>query len=351
MLNYNYFIFTLLFQFQKEQMIENTPIDVTVLMPVYNSERYLKDAIVSILNQTFKNFELLIVNDGSLDRSDEIIRSFKDSRIIYINNATNSGIVDALNEGLKLSRGTYIARMDADDVANPNRLALQFEFLKANPDYKLCGTNATLINHSGEKTGKIKRPYNYANIKVQQFFRNAFIHPTIMADAALMKSLGYAKDYEYAEDYFLFSQIAMRYKAANINYEGIQYRVHNESISAKKLEGMVKSETQTMVYLLALLFDEITNAAVKTHHLLLRPPQNAGKQDIKNIENHLINIKNANQTKHIFDESLLEKQLQKEWFETLKRSNENNKFKKFVSSKLFSASPYNLKHLSKLLFA
>ncbi|RZK15481.1 MAG: glycosyltransferase family 2 protein, partial [Flavobacterium sp.] len=140
-------------------------------MPVFNSERYLKQAIESILNQTFKNFEFIIINDGSSDSSDKIINSFNDTRIIYVNNETNRGIVAALNEGLSLSKGKYIARMDADDVANPDRLTLQHQFLINNPAYKLCGTNAVAINNEGENTGKIKRPNNSSKIKALQLFR------------------------------------------------------------------------------------------------------------------------------------------------------------------------------------
>ncbi len=331
-------------------MTKETPIAVTVLMPVYNSELYLKDAIDSILNQTFKNFELLIVNDGSSDSSDKIIRSFDDSRINYINNQVNKGIVAALNEGLNLSRGKFIARMDADDIADSERLAKQYEFLVENPDYKLCGTNAIAINNKGEENRRIKRPHSSEKIKVLQLFRNAFIHPTIMADAEVMKSFGYAKDYEYAEDYLLFSQITMNHKVTNLDYSGIKYRLHSESISAKKLDEMAISEMKTMKYLLSFLFDDVSDFVLASHHSLLRPKQHINPQETQQIEKHLLAIKNINSNKLLFSAATLDTQLKKEWFETLKKSTLKNKVKAFISSELFSFHMSDVKRLFKLLF-
>jgi glycosyltransferase involved in cell wall biosynthesis len=332
-------------------MTKDTPIDVTVLMPVFNGELYLKEAMESILNQTFSNFELLIINDGSSDSSHEIICSFDDDRIVYINNKTNQGIVAALNEGLRLSRGKYIARMDADDMASLDRLEVQYRFLAKNTGYKLCGTNAIAINSEGKETAKIRRPHIPARVKALQLFRNAFIHPTIMADAEVMKSFGYAKAYEYAEDYLLFSQIAMHHKVINLNYNGIKYRIHNESISAKKRNEMVQSEIKTERYLLSFLFNEVSDQTLNDHHLLLRPKQNIDAAQTHSIEAHLLSIKNANREKQIFEVNALEKQLLKEWYEILKKSMQAKKLNSFISSDLFSFRMFNLKQFIKLLFA
>ena len=108
---------------------------VSILMPVYNSEKYLREAIKSILNQTFTNFELIIINDGSTDNSLKIIKSFKDNRIKIIKNKGNLGLIKTLNKGIDLAQGKYIARMDADDIAMPKRLEKQIAFFNENPDY------------------------------------------------------------------------------------------------------------------------------------------------------------------------------------------------------------------------
>jgi len=118
---------------------------VTVLMPVYNGEKYLNEAIDSILNQTYTNFEFLIINDGSTDRSVEIIKGYNDSRIKLIHNKKNMGLVYTLNRGLALALGKYIVRMDADDISLPNRFKLQLDFMEINTEVALCSGNAMSI--------------------------------------------------------------------------------------------------------------------------------------------------------------------------------------------------------------
>ena len=120
-------------------MIESSPI-VTVLMPVYNAEKYLAEAINSILNQTFTNYELLIINDGSTDKSEEIILKYSDKRIRYIKNDKNIRLVATLNKGIELAKGKYIARMDADDISVPTRLEKQITLLENNEDIGVCGS-------------------------------------------------------------------------------------------------------------------------------------------------------------------------------------------------------------------
>ena len=130
--------------------------DISVLMPVFNSERYLKTAIESILNQTFQDFELIIVDDGSTDASENIIRSFESEKIFSYKNAGNIGLIATLNRGIDLCRGKYIARMDADDVSLPTRLEKQFNFLKKNPEYALVGSNAERIDDKNKHL-RVKR--------------------------------------------------------------------------------------------------------------------------------------------------------------------------------------------------
>src|ERR1017187_7276972 len=120
-------------------MKNNSPY-ITVLMPVYNAAPFLREAIDSILNQTFKNFELLIINDGSTDNCEEIILTYKDPRIRYIKNETNIKLISTLNKGIKLSKGKYIVRMDADDISFPDRIEKQVNYMETNPAIALCGT-------------------------------------------------------------------------------------------------------------------------------------------------------------------------------------------------------------------
>lgn len=326
----------------------NTPeILLTVLMPVYNSEKFLEASIESILKQTLKAFEFIIINDGSTDSSEDIIKSFCDSRIRYISNFSNKGIVETLNEGLKLSRGKYIARMDADDIASPERLSKQLRYMQTHPECKLCGSRALGIDVKGVKLYSINRPLNRDKIKVFNLFRNAFIHPAIMADAEVIKEYAYHEDYKYAEDYLLFSKISMNYSVANLKHCLLNYRIHNESITAKKNEEMIRSELKTIAYLLSFLFDKVSESMLLLHHSLLRPANTSFP--IRKMEEHLISISHANEKKHIYNQAILDKQLQKEWFSLLLKSKDRLALNKFLSSELFRVKHLNLKQLFKLM--
>lgn len=318
-------------------------------MPVFNGEKYLKDAIASIINQTLSDFEFLIINDGSTDHSEEIIKSFDDSRIVYIKNNKNKGIVETLNDGLAISKGKYIARMDADDIAFPDRLEQQLKFMLAHPNCKICGSQAIAINEEGKKIHKIKRPFLNDDIKINHLFRNSFIHPSVIFDAPVAKELKYSFDCQYAEDYYLFSQIALKHKVANLKQPLLFYRIHSENITAKKQVEMYNSEKETMSYLLSDLFGgEISEEIVSIHHSFLR--RTFENIALDKVENHLLTIKNANKTKKNYNQELLEKMLQKEWFNFLFFSPEQNSLSKFVKSELSSVKHFSFKQWVKLAF-
>ena len=153
---------------------------VTVLMPVYDGEKYLREAIDSILSQTFTDFEFLIIDDGSSDRTVNIIHSYEDTRIILIKNETNLGLVATLNRGLSLAKGEYIARMDADDISFCDRLDQQVSFLDSNPEVSLLGTNAQVIDAKGNLKDVCHIVSGDKLLKWQMCYDCPFIHPTIM---------------------------------------------------------------------------------------------------------------------------------------------------------------------------
>src|SRR4051812_32189612 len=132
-------------------------VKVTVLMSAYNTEMYISEAIHSVLNQTFTDFELLIVNDGSTDKTMEIIQTFKDPRIILVNQP-NGGVSKALNNGLHHAKAKFIARFDSDDICYPERLQVQYDFMQENPDYVLCGSSADYIDKNGEYIFSLECP-------------------------------------------------------------------------------------------------------------------------------------------------------------------------------------------------
>ena len=156
---------------------------ISVIMPVYNAETYVEEAIKSILNQTFEDFEFLIINDGSEDNSLSIINNYasKDNRIKIISRE-KKGLVFSLNEGIKLAKGKYIARMDADDISVPERFKKQISYLERNSDVDICGT---WIETFGRSMEVLKYPVQHDDIKVALLFAFGLAHPSIMAKKTL----------------------------------------------------------------------------------------------------------------------------------------------------------------------
>ncbi len=191
---------------------------VTVVMSVYNEENSIADAINSILNQTFKNFEFLIIDDGSTDMSLKIINDFKkkDLRIRVLKNKKNLNLSNSLNKGIKLSRGKYIARMDADDISLPDRLYHQVKFLDSNPDIGICGT-WIMNKKNGNK--KIKKyPINHELIKINLLFKPPIAHPTaiLKKETIIENNLFYNPKFNKAQDYELWSRAIQKTKFTNI---------------------------------------------------------------------------------------------------------------------------------------
>lgn len=201
---------------------------ITVLMPVYNGAPYLAEAIESILRQTYEKLELLIINDGSTDRSVEIIKSYKDARIRLVHNQSKLKLIATLNKGLKLSRGEYIARMDSDDISRPERLQKQIGFMEANTDVGVCGTWFELIP-SGEV---VERPITNEEIKIHLFRNCALGHPTVMMRKKILKAhnIFYNQKYAYGEDYELWTRLIKVTKLHNLPEVLLGYRVHESQI-------------------------------------------------------------------------------------------------------------------------
>lgn len=209
--------------------------DVTVLMPVYNASRHLREAIGSVLQQTFTNFELLVIDDGSTDDSIAIIKSFDDPRIRLVQNPVNKGISATLNYGIELATTDLIARMDADDICYPERLSLQIEHFKENPLTSMLSTSVRVISDKGEPLYKdvFDRVYNAYNIN----FICPVYHPTVMFRREIVLRLGgYA--IPYAEDLDLWWRLSREYKMDHLVEVLLDYRMNDESLSnvAKKQE-------------------------------------------------------------------------------------------------------------------
>jgi glycosyltransferase involved in cell wall biosynthesis len=205
---------------------------ITVLMPAYNAEKYIAEAISSVLKQSFSDFELLIINDGSTDKTVKIIQSFNDKRIVVIHQE-NRGIAAALNTGLKNSRAPYIARFDADDVCYTDRLKVQYDFISAYPEYHIIGSAADYMNVAGDYIFT-QHPVAHLNEEIQglKYTICPFIHSTVFYKKdVIVKNGGYNEHAYTFEDHFLWVNILKNEKACNLSQPLIKVRLNPESIT------------------------------------------------------------------------------------------------------------------------
>ena len=203
---------------------------VSVVMPVYNVEQYVGKAIESILNQTFSEFEFIIVDDSSTDNTWNIIQSYSDKRITAIQNKNNIGNYPSRNKGMKLAKGKYIAVMDGDDIAVPERIEKQFLYLEANPDIIALGSD--FITSQKKREGVMSKSEDLCFGLLRTV---SILHPSLMVRTDIINSLGgYNEEYKYASDYNLFCSLALIGKIENLPDVLMIYRVHKNQISSDK---------------------------------------------------------------------------------------------------------------------
>lgn len=207
---------------------------ISVVMSVYNGEKYLRESIESILNQTYRNFEFIIINDGSTDSTREIVLSYDDPRICLIDNKENIGLTKSLNKGLRIARGGYIARMDADDISMPNRFESQIDFLNHHREYAVVGTLLKVINENSKVIFTIEKPIQHTDIRDFLNRDNCIGHGSAMIRKTCLQSVGfYDESIEKSQDYDLWLRISQNYKLANIPQYLYMWRNHKENISEK----------------------------------------------------------------------------------------------------------------------
>lgn len=205
---------------------------VSIIMPAYNSEKFIKESISSILIQSYSNFELIVINDGSLDKTVEIIKSFSDQRIKLIDSKVNYGIAASRNKGLDLSRGCYISFCDSDDTWKEKKLENQINILENNDEYQLAYTNALLIDKTGRSFGSKIYPKNL-NYN-QMLSRNYICNSSSIFKAKFLDGLRFENIKH--EDYLFWLRLFSRgVKAINTNNFLISYRVHDSNFTSNKL--------------------------------------------------------------------------------------------------------------------
>jgi glycosyltransferase involved in cell wall biosynthesis len=209
------------------------PPEVSVVMSVYNGERFLQEAVRSILDQTFPDFEYIIVDDGSTDQTASILGSFDDQRIRLIYNPENLGLTASLNKGIDAAQGEFIARMDADDVSLPSRLEKQVSYLRSHPDIGVVGTDKQDIDLEGRYLEKNWNPPTLPGyVGWRLYFGNPIIHPSVMIRKRCLENVGLYDNYKRtAQDYDLWMRLSRVTKLSNLNEVLILYRRHSRSIT------------------------------------------------------------------------------------------------------------------------
>jgi len=212
-------------------MISKPRIDV--IMSVYNGEKYLREAIESILNQTYTNFKFIIVDDGSNDSSLDIINSFADERIEVIINKKREGLTRSLNKALEAAESKYVARQDADDVSLPSRFESQVDFLEKHLEVDVLGTGIYLIDEEGNEIGeRTTHPSPSRQIFLE---RNEVFHGSaIIKRDALEAAGGYNELFKYSQDYELWLRLAKEHNVRNLQTPLYAFRIHKSSVSLKK---------------------------------------------------------------------------------------------------------------------
>jgi len=204
--------------------------EITVLMPVYNAEQFIRESIESILNQTFTDFELLIIDDGSTDRSLAIVSTFSDPRIRILRNHGNRGVVFSLNRGVQSARGTYIARMDADDIADQTRLMRQYAYLSNHAGVDLCGSGMVVFR-GRERAHRVYYSLRYDVLKAEALFNSPLPHPGVMVRKHVLTTNPYRETAVHAEDYELWSRLLPIHRAVNLPFFLLRYRVSENNIT------------------------------------------------------------------------------------------------------------------------
>lgn len=282
---------------------------VSILMPVYNAEPYLSEAIQSMLNQTYADFELIILDDCSTDRSAEVVQTFSDTRIIYHRNEVNSGLANNLNTGLKLAKGKYIARMDGDDISLPHRLQTQVDFLESHPDIDLCSCAMQMFGADNQLWIRDRDP---EQVKITMMFYSAVLHASSVfrRDVFEKNNLYYKQETFPAEDYDLWARAAFFCRMVNLPDVMYLYRMHRTQVTSTDPRSAEKCREIQIRYLSKALpvLSEKEIVDFVDGFIAYKISEIA---EIKVVKSHYLKIVKANASVLFFDQKLLNVRLNK----------------------------------------
>lgn len=287
--------------FIKAESCFERPMKISVLMSVFNADQYLRMAIESILNQTFSDFEFIIINDGSTDNTANILASYNDPRIVTATNEVNIGLTKSLNKGLDLAQGEYIARMDADDISMPNRLGKQVAFMDTHPEIGVCGSWARAF---GDRDGLHMLPDDNNSIKCRMLFQNSLVHSSVIIRKSIIEkyNLAYDEQYSKAQDYALWLTCLQHTRLANIPDTLVGLRFHKNQTSILSIDDQDMVAQSVRQKLINKLGIHPSNHELSVHETLIQHEFSEDTIFFENAISWLNKLHSANNNIKIYPE-------------------------------------------------
>ena len=292
-----------------------TPLSVSVVIPVYNGERFLRDSINSVLGQTFTDFEIVTVDDGSTDGSADIVRSYSDPRIRIVSHTRNLGLAEARNTGIRSSRGVYVALLDSDDIAEPTRLADQFRAMEQERGLVYLGTWALRFNSEMPTATKLWKTETTDNaLRILLMYRNRFNASSVMfrcnvVPPELFANIPMAEDYRFAVAMSKFGKIG------NLPKPLVRYRQHATSLTVSKQTLMTECVEKILLQQLEDFGIRPSERELKIHQHVGRLLLQGSASLLGECENWLCKLSNHNDVVQRFDSHVFREIMSKEWFE------------------------------------
>jgi len=285
---------------------------ITVLLPVYNAEAFIGEAVKSVLEQTYTDFELLIINDGSTDSSKAIIQSFNDPRIRLVENEKNLRLIATLNKGIDLARGKYIARMDADDISMPERLERQFQFMETHPEVGICGS---AFHAFGKEEGTVRYPEKNEDIRMMMLYQTPFCHPAVIfrKETLVANRLYFNPEYLHAEDYEFWVRAADYTNFANMHEVLLKYRIHEEKVSVQHRDIQEQNTIRIIREYLRKAGVMLNNNEVASLRNVAYASFTHDKEEFSACENVLLKLMEGNRRSPYLPAAQLEKFIAAKW--------------------------------------
>ncbi|MBD8389978.1 glycosyltransferase [Dysgonomonas sp. BGC7] len=296
----------------------NTPL-VSVLMPCYNVEQYVRESLYSILNQTYSNLEVIAINDCSSDSTGEILHSIAqtDNRVKVVDNEQNLKLIKTLNKGISLCNGAYIARMDADDISLPTRIEKEVCFLEQHTDHDIVSSLFLAFRSENlNKKSLHQSPLLDLELRAYMLFKSGICHPAVMIRKRVFTELGlsFEREYLHVEDYALWSEAIYKTKIANIGEPLLLYRIHKQQVSS--LYEDIQTENKKKVFKIHCsqlglpLDDEFLDIYTSVAEAV---PLLSSFKYLDKCEEFMLRLIEINRNKHFCDASYLERMLSIHW--------------------------------------